>query len=132
MDRNRNAKKPFDWERVRKLTWRQAWAYIQPFWPPTPLQALTFVGLLFILALGGYIFDWTGFGEPARPVGENPQGYKTLWDWMSLLIVPVVAGLGVAIITAWFTVVGGSAPSQTPNDMPVRPPCKTTSTRRGT
>lgn len=43
--------------------------------------------VIFILVcLGGYLsrWEWTGFIEPR----------KTLWDWMKLLIVPIVLALG--------------------------------------
>lgn len=49
----------------------------QPFQLPPPRRR----------GLGG----WTGFGK------------KTLWDWLQLLIVPVVIGVGVTVGAAWFT-----------------------------
>ena len=36
-----------------------------------------------VLIIVGYRFDWTGFN------GNNKSG-KTLWDWMQLLIIPLV------------------------------------------
>lgn len=37
--------------------------------------------------------DWTGFGEYTSPNGEYRLA-KTLWDWLSLLIIPVVLAVG--------------------------------------
>src|SRR5438132_6202059 len=39
------------------------------------------------LIIVGYRFDWTGFN------GNNKSG-KTLWDWLQLLIIPVVLAVG--------------------------------------
>ncbi len=39
------------------------------------------------LIIVGYRFDWTGFNE-------NNKSGKTLWDWMQLLIIPVVLAIG--------------------------------------
>ncbi len=47
--------------------------------------------LYFILK--GYTVSWTGFGAQAQLASEiTPR--KTLWDWLDLLIVPVVLGFG--------------------------------------
>src|SRR5215211_5929104 len=44
------------------------------------------VGFGFIgLAIQGYSAPWTGFGQ----VTDRSIQLKTLWDWMSLLIVPI-------------------------------------------
>jgi uncharacterized protein YjbI with pentapeptide repeats len=53
-------------------------------------------GLIFILIrliLAGYKVDWTGFGNYASPNGVVVRG-KTLWDWMDLLVIPLVLALG--------------------------------------
>jgi uncharacterized protein YjbI with pentapeptide repeats len=49
----------------------------------------------------GYRYEWTGFGEADLPKPENREvrPEKTVWDWMQLLIVPVV----LAIVTIVFT-----------------------------
>lgn len=39
---------------------------------------------------------WTGFGR--RPIDLNEQPTKTLWDWMEILIVPAVLGIGLYIL----------------------------------
>ena len=46
----------------------------------------------------GYVWaDWTGFGEYTGPLLKDQRG-KTLWDWLGLLVVPLL--LGAAAL--WF------------------------------
>ena len=49
------------------------------------------VAIILIVAISliivGYRFDWTGFN------GNNKSG-KTLWDWMQLLIIPIMFAIG--------------------------------------
>jgi hypothetical protein len=52
------------------------------------------------LILAGYSFEWTGFAtytrtpvESAQQPGEVVQ-YKTLWDWLELLIIPATLLVG--------------------------------------
>jgi uncharacterized protein YjbI with pentapeptide repeats len=40
---------------------------------------------------------WTGFGDYTGPLIKDNRG-KTLWDWMELLIIPIVLGFGAL----WF------------------------------
>jgi hypothetical protein len=40
----------------------------------------------------GYALPGTGFGQTEVKEGVTPS--KTLWDWMDLLIVPVVLAIG--------------------------------------
>lgn len=58
--------------------------------------------VLFIMSfVGGYWFQW-GWVGVTEQVGPNVRQYqplKTLWDWLSVLAIPVVVGFGVA----WFT-----------------------------
>src|SRR5713101_1618561 len=51
------------------------------------LSLVLFVAVI-VIVVAGYIFrwDWTG-------LGAHPQG-KTLWDWLQLLIIPVVLAVG--------------------------------------
>jgi uncharacterized protein YjbI with pentapeptide repeats len=62
------------------------------------------VGIILIPILGvlcarmlGLSFwaDWTGFGETINSNGQLHS--RTLWDWLELLIIPIVLGLG-----AWY------------------------------
>jgi uncharacterized protein YjbI with pentapeptide repeats len=51
-------------------------------------------GIVFVIA--GYCFkwDWTGFNDYTGPNVLQFQATKTLWDWMQLLIVPIILGIG--------------------------------------
>jgi uncharacterized protein YjbI with pentapeptide repeats len=53
------------------------------------------VAIILIVAVAliivGYRFDWTGFN------GNSKSG-KTLWDWLQLLIIPVVLAIGGYVI----------------------------------
>jgi len=40
----------------------------------------------------GYAHQWTGFGQ--TKVNNDIQPAKTLWDWLALLIVPIVLAIG--------------------------------------
>jgi uncharacterized protein YjbI with pentapeptide repeats len=75
----------FSWLRVRLLSQSTAWT----------ATALLLVGFV-VLLLGGYLFgwNWTGFGAtttaPPAPLEPEYRPARTLWDWLELLIVPVV------------------------------------------
>src|SRR2546430_1506019 len=68
------------------------WQYIKKHWIVALtiiLSSLTLGGII----LGGYWFNWawTGFGPETS---EPKQHAKTLWDWMQLLVIPVVLAVG--------------------------------------
>lgn len=48
---------------------------------------LVAVGLVFLLAIGGYFFNWTWTGFSGN----------TLWDWLQLLVLPVA----LSSLTIW-------------------------------
>jgi hypothetical protein len=51
------------------------------------------VGVFVVLVvLFGYAYQWTGFGQ--SKVAQDVRPAKTLWDWLDLLIVPIVLALG--------------------------------------
>lgn len=56
--------------------------------------------LFLILILAGYVFNWvwTGFNPSVGPKVKQYQPGRTLWDWLQLLLVPLLLTLGVA----WF------------------------------
>jgi uncharacterized protein YjbI with pentapeptide repeats len=62
-------------------------------WPPTKQQVLTIIIIvalaLVITMVGGYVlgWEWTGFAK------------QTLWNWLGLLIIPVVLVLGGYLFT---------------------------------
>jgi hypothetical protein len=65
------------------------------------LRALLTVVGIWILVRIGSLYEWTGFGERTLEKTETReiQPRKTLWDWMSLLLVPLM----IAGIASWFT-----------------------------
>lgn len=64
------------------------------------LRALMWLGiaiLLFAAVRRGYSHPWTGFGQ--RPsLNAGVEAAKTLWDWLELLIVPLVLAAGAVLI----------------------------------
>ena len=41
---------------------------------------------------------WTGFAETDHPLYTGRSPAKTLWDWLGLLIIPLVLAIGAALI----------------------------------
>jgi uncharacterized protein YjbI with pentapeptide repeats len=75
-----------------------------PDWRPSQQQVLLWtvrivVALvaLYVLIRISYALQWTGFGQTEVKKGVQPS--KTLWDWMDLLIVPVVLAIGGYLFT---------------------------------
>ena len=66
----------------------------QSRWRLTRRQVLWIVAaiVLAVLIPIGYAHPWTGFGQ--TKVAQDVQPSKTLWDWLDLLVVPVVLALG--------------------------------------
>ena len=59
--------------------------------------ALLGATLLVLLAVEGYDLPWTGFAE--RVLADNEVvPAKTLWDWLDLLVVPVVLAIGAYLL----------------------------------
>src|SRR5437660_42503 len=90
-------------------------ARLQSWWQFIKRQRVTieFIAIAIILILIGYLFDWTGFngynqitiahtisGTNAGTVvrTEVSQPGKTLWDWLQLLIIPLVLAVAGYII----------------------------------
>lgn len=81
----------------------QVWNITKRLW--NHKQRLIRVGLV-ILGISLIIYwaivpnyspSWTGFGEYQKSNGEIERA-KTLWDWMNLLIVPLVLAIGVWLL----------------------------------
>jgi uncharacterized protein YjbI with pentapeptide repeats len=71
-----------------KLTKKKKWL------PLLNIASSILVVLMLIgLALWGYRIYWTGFSDYITPKGEFLRG-KTFWDWMGLLLIPLVLGIG--------------------------------------
>jgi hypothetical protein len=67
----------------------------QSRWRPTRRQVLwtvVIVVAVLVLIRIGYALPGTGFGQSKAAQDVRPA--KTLWDWMDLLIVPVVLAIG--------------------------------------
>jgi hypothetical protein len=79
----------------------------QSRWRPTRRQLLwaaaSIAGLaaLLLLIRLGYAYRWTGFGQ--YTVNGEVQPFKTLWDWLELLIIPIVLVIGGSIGGYLFT-----------------------------
>ena len=54
------------------------------------------VGIV-LLVLNGYDYPWTGFGEYQNAQKEFVPA-KSLWDWLDLLIVPIVLAVGAYLL----------------------------------
>jgi phage terminase small subunit len=91
--------------KARFLSW---WQYIGKHWVATII--IVFVGVIVLIILG-YLFrwDWTGFNNGTSQItitspsngnykANVPQLSKSLWDWLQLLVIPVV----LAVAGFWF------------------------------
>jgi uncharacterized protein YjbI with pentapeptide repeats len=67
------------------------------------LAVVFFMAFLYRLIRLGYRYEWTGFGEADLPKPENREvrPKKTVWDWMQLLIVPLVLALATVAFTLY-------------------------------
>ena len=52
------------------------------------------------LILMGYATDWSGFGEYVTQSGDVERG-KTLWDWMELLLLPLIVASTAIVLATW-------------------------------
>jgi hypothetical protein len=74
-------------------------AWWQPIKKPLKVFGIVVVGVLvvglFVAIIGGYLFDWDWTGIPPY---NSTSHFKTLWDWLQLLIVPAVLAVGGFVI----------------------------------
>lgn len=70
-------------------------------WPTLGVRAWVIAAalstLLIVAIVGGYVarWRWTGMrGEYPEAGAQNGQGTRKLWDWLSILIVPVTLAIG--------------------------------------
>jgi uncharacterized protein YjbI with pentapeptide repeats len=75
-------------------TWAAIGGFLRKRW--LWLVAALLLLALLVLIYAGYWAPWTGFGQRLGTVSEEDRA-KTLWDWLDLLLVPVLLALG-----AWF------------------------------
>lgn len=61
-----------------------------------PILIIAVISTLILIVIFGYThkLDWTGVFWHARPEEKQNLQYKTLWDWLQLLIVPAMLALG--------------------------------------
>lgn len=70
--------------------------FFPEYYIAAPFLALILLGLLTMAYTPGWS-RWTGFGEYG-PLALDHKRSKTLWDWLRLLIIPVMLGVGAL----WF------------------------------
>ena len=64
-------------------------------WTTVMVAVIVTLGILIYV---GYGLEWTGFG----PSDESPpRPAKTLWEWLSLLIVPAMLAAGGFLLNRW-------------------------------
>ena len=61
------------------------------------IALLSIVVVLIILSILGYIFNWHWTGLVPE-TSEPKQHWKTLWDWLQLLIIPAVLAVAGYVI----------------------------------
>jgi hypothetical protein len=79
--------------RVKLDTLRQK---IKQHWVAIVVVAIALVAVIVLIVLA-YKLDWTGFNRQIGPKLDQNQQYrpeKTLWDWLQLLIIPIVLAVG--------------------------------------
>jgi uncharacterized protein YjbI with pentapeptide repeats len=64
------------------------------WWRPI-VFAVAVIAVASLCIIAGYFQDWTGFREPSAS-GSQVRQAKTLWDWMNLLLLPLVLAAGAA------------------------------------
>src|SRR5829696_5238699 len=76
-----------------EVMWRVVWS---ARWTARLLALeVVLIALIGLIRLG-YQYEWTGFGAAVvqKPGDKEIRPRKTLWDWLGLLIVPVVLAIG--------------------------------------
>ena len=66
-----------------------------------PFIVAGIIVVLFAIIVCGLVvyfgWDWTGFNEHIGPKVQQYQPTKTLWDWLQLLIIPLVLAVGALL-----------------------------------
>jgi uncharacterized protein YjbI with pentapeptide repeats len=78
---------------------RSWWKKIKQHWVAIVVVAIALVAVIVLIVLA-YKFDWTGFNSHIGPKLDQNQQYrpeKTLWDWLQLLIIPLVLAVGALL-----------------------------------
>jgi uncharacterized protein YjbI with pentapeptide repeats len=81
------------WQRHKKVVWTLA------------VLLLSAGCIVFIICAYTFGLGWTGFNAFKGPDVQQYQPTKTLWDWLQLLVVPIV----LAIAAYWFNYANNQA-----------------------
>ena len=77
------------------------WSWIRIFFRDYPLAALLLLVILVII-LVGYVTRSRGIGMWEYEHQQSQLvavGYKSLWDWLELLLIPIAVGIGTLYLT---------------------------------
>ena len=80
-------------------TWHTVVAFLQKFWQTLGWKialVIAVAGLIWAI-LKGYSEPWTGFADFTKPTSDFVRG-KTLWDWMQLLVIPIMLAIGAFLL----------------------------------
>ena len=62
------------------------------------IGVIVLVGLIGLIIAGYRLnWDWTGFNQRIGPQVQQYQPTKTLWDWLQLLIIPLVLAVAALL-----------------------------------
>lgn len=85
------------WEKIRSgLSWLGQKIQQHPF-VAIDIIVLSIAFLAFALAVRWFGWNWTGFNRYIGPELKPNQQYrseKTLWDWLQLLVIPLMLAIG--------------------------------------
>jgi uncharacterized protein YjbI with pentapeptide repeats len=81
----------------QKPRWQPTGVYVH--WATVIVAVLVTLVILSYSVYLGYGVGWTGLGKSSVKQGVEPA--KTLWEWLGLLIVPVMLAVGGYLINRW-------------------------------
>jgi uncharacterized protein YjbI with pentapeptide repeats len=81
--------------------WKHLWAaFVRLGIAGLVIAFIAFVIFIGVVYYTGVFPDWTGFGPPLLDAqGKELPHEKTLWDWMGLLLIPLVLAIGGYFLT---------------------------------
>src|SRR5215216_1358732 len=95
------------WERLlwKRLRWRRLLAALPRFFVIALIAGIALIAFIVYIGVAYYtgVFpdpDWTGFGPPkVNADWQEIAHFKTLWDWLGLLLIPLVLAIGGFFLT---------------------------------
>jgi hypothetical protein len=78
--------------------WKRLWAAL-PRLGISGLVIALIAGIVAAAYFAALFPDWTGFGPPLLDAQGKELPYKTLWDWLGLLLIPLVLAIGGFFLT---------------------------------